>query len=277
MDDTLITLGGAVKALGQGKFEAPLITFGSEVKADLTGDFFTADCDFWTAFPAKVPLIYGHGLDATMKSKRLGDGYATLEVKDAGVFMTGQLNLADEYESAIYDMVKRGKIGTSSGSANHLVEREVVGKAHRITSWPIVEASLTPTPAEPENYGKVVALKSYHVDLSVQDMLEISVKAVTPSQTLSDELDAALAAVETVTNRAKSANDLRIKSGRVLSATTRAKLQTMHAALNDLLASTEPAPAADAVDAPSTDSASQLATALSAYMDTEFLLSGLIS
>ena len=43
-------------------------------------------------------------------------------------------------------------MGWSSGTAAHLVEREPMGRAAKIVSWPLgLDASLTPTPAEPRN------------------------------------------------------------------------------------------------------------------------------
>jgi len=160
MPETLIQFGGAVKALGDGRFEAPLVTFGTAKKHDLAKDFFTAQTDYWTDFPTVRPMIYNHGLDKEMKSKRIGvNGSCELELRDAAVWMTGQLKIADDYQKAIYTLIEEEKIGTSSGSASHLVERKSVDGAYEILSWPIVEASLTPEPCEFRN--RVVPIKSW--------------------------------------------------------------------------------------------------------------------
>lgn len=156
MDDILVSIGGAVKSLGNGKFEAPLVTFGG---ADLSNEFFTKTTDFWVDFPSRLPLLYHHGQDTKIGKQRLGDGRATVKSDDAGVWMEGQLNLANEYERAISDLIDAGKMGTSSGSASHLVERKREGKSVEIITWPLVEASLTPTPCEPRN--RVMSLKSF--------------------------------------------------------------------------------------------------------------------
>jgi hypothetical protein len=168
--ETLVQFGGAVKALGGGRFIAPLVTFSDASRPDLAKDFFTKSCDFWQDFPARVPLLYAHGLDKTVKSARLGDGRATLELKDDGVWMEGQLALADAYQAHIYSLIEAGKMGTSSGSASHLVSRKSVGDAFEVTSWPIVEASLTPQPCEPQNFGRVRPLKSLEL-LSLKDVM----------------------------------------------------------------------------------------------------------
>jgi HK97 family phage major capsid protein len=70
------------------------------------------------------------------------------------------LALRDEYEQAIFEMAKAGKLGWSSGTASHLVEHEAVGKSWWIKSWPLgLDASLTPTPCEPRT--RAVPLKTY--------------------------------------------------------------------------------------------------------------------
>jgi len=158
-DGTLIRLGGSVKALGDGRFEAPLITFTDATQPDLVQTFFDARTNYWREFPARVPLLYSHGYDAALRLKPLGMGTAfrggaDLSMTDAGVWMQGQLDLRDEYEAMIYSMIETGKMGTSSGSASHMVEYAEEPDhpdVWRITSWPIVEGSLTPTPAEPKN------------------------------------------------------------------------------------------------------------------------------
>jgi len=71
--------------------------------------------------------------------------------------------MRDEYEKRIMELAAAGKLGWSSGAAGHLVEREQVGKSWRIKSWPIAEASLTPTPAEPRN--NAVSVKSLFDDI----------------------------------------------------------------------------------------------------------------
>ena len=41
-----------------------------------------------------------------------------------GVWVEGILNMRDDYEKALYNLAKQGKLGWSSGTASHLVERE---------------------------------------------------------------------------------------------------------------------------------------------------------
>lgn len=144
--DTFIYPGGAIKALGDGKIGGYLVVFTDAEHPDLEGDFFTKETDFDFENGHQVGVYYQHGLDGTIKTRRMARG--TLKLDDAGVWIEAQMELRDAYEEAIYGMVEAGKLGWSSGAASHLVERETVGKSRHITKWTIAEASLTPTPAE---------------------------------------------------------------------------------------------------------------------------------
>ena len=168
----LVTIGGELKALGDGRVGGYLVRFGTPDETDLTGDYFAADTDFDLDDGAgKSTVLYHHGLDATLKRRKLGR--ADLRIDDVGVWMEAQLKLRDEYDRAIYGMVEAGKMGLSSGTAPHLVEREAVGNASKITVWPLgLDASITPIPAEPRT--SVVPLKSY------LDMAAPYVKALLP-------------------------------------------------------------------------------------------------
>jgi HK97 family phage major capsid protein len=150
MEETLIFQSGEVKALGNGKVGGYLIRFTSEKELDLEGDYFAGDTYYGNA--KAVDVYYQHGLDNTLKRRVIGE--AALDIQDAGVWAEAQLELRDEYERAIYELAEAGKLGWSSGTAGHLMERD----GSKITRWPIVEASLTPTPAEPKN--SAIPLKS---------------------------------------------------------------------------------------------------------------------
>jgi HK97 family phage major capsid protein len=148
-DDNLIYYGAAVKDLGGGKVGGYLVRWSGPQDTDTTGDFFTNNTDLGVSEGSSLPVYYQHGYDSQLKSKRIGRGQAKFD--DVGLWFEAQLELRDEYERAIYELAQAGKLGWSSGAAGHLVEREQIGKAWHIKSWPIAEASLTPTPAEPRN------------------------------------------------------------------------------------------------------------------------------
>ena len=157
MEETLVTFGGEIKALGDNKFGGYLVRFSDETSPDLTNDFFTKATDYDMDFPGSATVYFNHGMDSTLKYKKLGK--AQLSVDDAGVWAEMILQERDEYEKKLVALAKAGKLGWSSGTAAHLVERTPVGKAYRIDRWALgLDASLTHTPAEPRN--GVMALKS---------------------------------------------------------------------------------------------------------------------
>mgnify|MGYP000034194257 CR=1 FL=1 len=141
-------VGGAVKALGEGKIGGYLVRFTDMQSPDLTGDYFTADTELGTV--EALPVLYHHGQDAMIGKRVLGTG--KLRKDDIGLWVEAQLALRDEYEASIYKLAEDGKLGWSSGAVAHLVEREQkTASVSWIKMWWVAEASLTPTPAEPRN------------------------------------------------------------------------------------------------------------------------------
>lgn len=153
--EVIIYPGGEIKALdgSQGLVGGYLVRFGGE---DLDGECFDADTDFGNLDSTAV--LYHHGLDKTMKTRPIGQGKLTID--DVGVWIEAQLDMANEYVKYLYERgILKGRFGWSSGTASHLVERETIaGKVH-IKRWPLgLDASITPTPAEPRNVA--VSLKT---------------------------------------------------------------------------------------------------------------------
>ena len=158
--ESLVHFGTAVKALGSGKVGGYLVVFTSENDPDLAGEFFTKNTDF--VFPPQgapiTALYYDHGLDETLKRRVLGFG--TMKIDDTGVWVEGQLEMRDEYEKAVYQLCEAGKLGWSSGTAPHLVEKKTLKTATEITRWALgLDASLTATPCEPRTAA--LPLKSF--------------------------------------------------------------------------------------------------------------------
>lgn len=148
-NDNLVYYAGEVKAIGDGKVAGYLVRFGTPKDLDLEGDFFSKETELGVDQDSSLPVYFQHGFDSQLKNRRIGRGLARYD--DAGLWFEAQLELRDEYERMVYELAEQGKLGWSSGAAGHLVEREQIGKAYHIKSWPIGEASLTPTPAEPRN------------------------------------------------------------------------------------------------------------------------------
>lgn len=178
----MLVFGGAIKALNEDglvggwlvEFSDPEALTGSP---DLEREFFTKSTDFDIESGDRTTIYYDHGLDATLKKRKLGRGQ--MEIKDAGIWLEAQLERRDEYEENIFKMAQAGKLGWSSGTAPHLVTMKKVGSFREILTWPLkIDASMTPTPC---GYGKsksVVALKTYMADRE-DGMTEDAFKSLT--------------------------------------------------------------------------------------------------
>lgn len=155
-ENTLVILGEPVKALGEGKFGGYLVRFTSADDPDLEGDYFDAQTDFDREFPFKQSVYFNHAMDAKFGMRKLGR--ADVKQDEFGVWAEVILQERDEYEQFLAKLAEDGKLGWSSGSASHLVKRTKIGAANHIDHWPIIDASLTHTPAEARN--AVLPLKS---------------------------------------------------------------------------------------------------------------------
>lgn len=241
--DTLVGFGGEVKALGDGKVGGYLVVFSGPQDPDLTGDYFTKDTDFDTEDGALKSVYYAHGQDPQVGKRRIGRG--SVKQDEVGVWIEAQLNLADQYEKAIYELAKKGKLGWSSGSASHLVERkDAEGGTKHITFWPLAEASLTPQPAE----SRAVATTS------LKSLIEGFEDEPQTGSTFQDHSANALAAATDFATRAASLKALRASDNRSMSdkakalcAETAAALEKVADELKQLVA--EPVPLASAEDA----------------------------
>lgn len=138
------------------------VVFGG---VDLDGETFTADTDYMLDL-APVKSVY---IDHSESTWVMADGKRikltgiddpvgkVIEVTpdDVGLYMRLQVEKANRYWSVVESMLATGKAGLSSGTIGHLARRD--GKT--ITRWPIVEESITLTPAEPRTVGSVRRLK----------------------------------------------------------------------------------------------------------------------
>lgn len=170
VEGELVAFGAEVKALEQAdgsvKLGGYLVKFGDESNPDLTGDFFAADTDFGDVKESDV--YFNHRMPVEANGKRITYknklARTTLTKDDAGIFAEVILAARNDYEKAIIEAGLAGRLGWSSGTAQHLVEREQVGKAWKITAWPLgLDASLTPRPAEARLSNMVIPLKSLGV------------------------------------------------------------------------------------------------------------------
>jgi phage head maturation protease len=154
----------AVKCLDAktGRIGGYLVVWGGPQTLDLQGEYFTPQTDFALDWYAVRPVLYQHGLDGTMKGALVGQ-IDTLRADDVGIWAEAQLDLRHRYVEVVLRLVEQGVLAWSSGSLPHLVERERDGK---IIRWPLIEGSLTPTPAEPR-YTDVRTVKQAYKALGL--------------------------------------------------------------------------------------------------------------
>ena len=112
---------------------------------DLEGETFSADTDYMLELVPVKAIMYDHGAAL----KHIIGKAAIVAMDDFGLWVEAELDRHANYVAKIETLVKKGALGWSSGTVGHMAQRE--GKS--ITRWPVVEFSLTPTPAEPRTLG----------------------------------------------------------------------------------------------------------------------------
>lgn len=119
------------------------IVFGGN---DLDGDTFSAQTDYMLDLVPKHLVLYDHnfsGIDDVL-------GYTkTVLPDDVGLWVEAELSRHDQYMDYIMPLIQKGVLGWSSGTIGNMIKRSI----NHIDRWPIIEFSLTPTPAEPRTLG----------------------------------------------------------------------------------------------------------------------------
>ncbi len=154
-----------------GRIGGYMLVWGEADRRDLQGEFFTPHTDVGLDWYEQRPVLYHHGLDGALKAAVIGV-IDTLRPDDTGLWAEAQLDLHKRYVRAVRRLVDLGVLSWSSGSLPHLVDVDEDG---RIKCWPIVEGSLTPTPAEPRQTD-VQTLKSAYKSLGL-DLARLGIEA----------------------------------------------------------------------------------------------------
>ena len=136
---------GSIPAEYQGWVEGYLVSWGSTRDTDLQGEYFTPNTEFCLDWFGERPVLYHHGMDDSTGLKKIGS-FVTIKADPIGLWVQAQLDLRDKYARAVYDMVAAKQFGWSSGSVDHLVK---IAENGEIMVWPLIEGSITPTPAQP--------------------------------------------------------------------------------------------------------------------------------
>jgi HK97 family phage major capsid protein len=114
--------------------------------ADLEGETFASDTDYMLDLAPTKLVFYDHTLGDV---KHVIGKTISVEPDEFGLWVEAELDRHKAYVDYVVQLVEKGALGWSSGSVGHLTRRD--GKT--IKTWPIVEMSLTPTPAEPRTLG----------------------------------------------------------------------------------------------------------------------------
>jgi len=162
-----LTEAKAIKMLGSYRAGGYMALWGSEKEKDLDDEFFTPETEeMTTIFKAvgKLPYLYNHATDGVLKSALVGV-IDVLEPDEVGLWYEAQLDKGNAYLDAIRKLTQQRMLGTSSGT---LPGARKVAKNGRILRWPIVEGSMTPTPADPRQMERPIAeIKSAYSDLGL--------------------------------------------------------------------------------------------------------------
>jgi len=159
-----------IKALDEETrtFGGYLVPFGSPEDLDLDGEFFapsTKGVREWYDILGALPAVFHHeksrqffeqqGLDLPDDLPLEGPiGKVTAWKSDEnGHYVEGMLGVVDAsrkwYEDMIWKLIQEGKLFFSSGALPQRVKPP--RKDGMITEWPVIEASFTPTPANPKH------------------------------------------------------------------------------------------------------------------------------
>jgi hypothetical protein len=252
--------------------------YGVPFGLDLDGQQFTADTERhhdW--FPkGGRPILVDHGFDSTIKFSKVGEELST-ETREEGDWVRAQLDKASKYYSRVKKLIDAGKVGWSSAAPDHKVKIAPDGTIER---WPVIEYSLTVTPAKPNIVA--YAMKSEQVEQLVgsddESIGQIMRRAMeentdkvkqaaadvaaaieqTPESdpepvSLADHSEQVLAGMKAWVERMEERSDFRMKVGRELS---RANIEALRAAYATIGALLEKA------DKPSEDEAEAAKAAL---------------
>lgn len=229
--------------------------YGVPFGLDLDGQQFTSKTErYHEWFPnGGRPLLVDHGFDPTIKFTSVGTELST-EEREEGDWVRGQLDKANKYYNRVKKLIEAGKVGWSSAAPDHKVKIAADGTIER---WPVIEYSLTVTPAKPNRVA--FAMKSA-LAAEILEGIEDSTDTVKQAaaelaadieqtheggsepESLADQSEQVLASLKAWAERMEDRSDFRAKFGRELSKANIESLREAHKLIGALL---------DRADAPS--------------------------
>jgi HK97 family phage major capsid protein len=175
----LKTTGAFIKALTDATATVAGygVLFGG---ADLEGETFAPDTNFMLDLAPVKLVLYDHGLRSV---QHVIGKTISVEADEQGLWVEAELDRNKAYVDMVVQLVEKGALGWSSGSVGHLTRRN--GKS--IQQWPIIEMSLTPTPAEPRLLGVELIKSLSATDSSFAVFLPETASAAVVHETKADE------------------------------------------------------------------------------------------
>ena len=158
----------AVKFVGRDEIKSYTNMWGSPTLTDIELEYFKPDTDFWDKQLGKSarPLTWDHAQDPDFKGASPVIGQMVdFGDDEVGRWYVAKLDRSHRYRKAIDQLIKDGKLGTSSDSAPQYVERVKTGKSTWLKTWPLFAAALTDCPCEPRMIGSIDYLKSLGITL----------------------------------------------------------------------------------------------------------------
>lgn len=146
-EEIAVLPGYSVKTVGDtGLVNGYLVKYGGDGDLSEWRDVFSGHTDYGRH---KKSDVWVHHRMLPGLGKRRLTNQADISLDDEGVFIKHLLDLRNSYEAKLYSLAQQGKLGWSSGTAPHLVERKALGDGrHEVSQWILgLDASYTPTPA----------------------------------------------------------------------------------------------------------------------------------
>lgn len=117
---------------------------GDPARKDLQGEYFTPETDTMHQVYKSVPALFHHGLDPTIGLEVIGHRVKAEKV-DEGLWVEDWLDRSSTYWEMVEPLLNANVLHYSPGSAPHLVRK---AKDGRLLSYPVIEDTLTVTPAQ---------------------------------------------------------------------------------------------------------------------------------
>jgi hypothetical protein len=138
------------------KWRVLAIPFGGPFAGgkDLDGEFFSPRTDIKADWFPTRPVLWHHGGDQAVKDAILGTEDELVK-EDDGWWGTMWLDRSARYWAQVSALLAAGKVYGSSGALGHLVQKAKDGE---ILTWPHIEQTLTPTPAN--IFARVIPAKA---------------------------------------------------------------------------------------------------------------------